>query len=178
MSFRFLKPLAAAPAMAALLSGCATPNPNACPGTGILADVDHAAVMRSGAPLDPSGELFRIALTGANTSCALDKRKGETDSALALTFIATRAPVADAASYSIPYFVAVTMGQRVVNKRLYTARFSFSPGASSATFTISPDNTQIHLGNGHLPWDYQLTAGLQLTQSQVDYNMKMGRYAP
>jgi hypothetical protein len=178
MSFHFLKPLAAAMAIAALLSGCAAPNPNACPGTGILADVDHAAVLRPGAPLDPSGELFRIALTGAKTNCSLERRKGETDSVLELTFIATRAPVADAASYSVPYFVAVTMGQRVVNKRLYTARFTFAAGASSATFTISPDNTQIHLGNGHLPWDYQLTAGLQLTQPQVDYNLKMGRYAP
>ena len=45
-------------------------------------------------------------------------------------------------------------------------------------FTIAPDNTQIHLGNGHLPWDYQLTAGLQLTEAQIAYNQKMGRYAP
>jgi hypothetical protein len=162
----------------AWLTGCAAPNPNACPGAAILADTDHATVLRPGAPADPSGELFRIALVNATTDCDLDRRRGETDSSLTLTFRAERAPRADGATYSVPYFVAVTMGPRVVNKRLYAARFAFAPGASVATFTISPDNTQIHLGNGHLPWDYQLTVGLQLTDAQIAYNRKMGRYAP
>ncbi|HEX3755167.1 MAG TPA: hypothetical protein VHV26_08840 [Rhizomicrobium sp.] len=162
----------------ALLAGCSTPNPNACPYSAILADTDHATVMRPGAPADPSGELYRVALFNATTECTLDRRKGETDSSLNLTFRAERAPSADGATYSVPYFVAVTMAARVVNKRLYTARFSFAPGASVATFTLSPDDVQIHLGNGHLPWDYQLTAGLQLTSAQIAYNQKMGRYAP
>ena len=135
-------------------------------------------MLRPGAPADLSGELFRVALTNAATTCSLDRRKGETNSALDLTFKAERAPGADGVTYSVPYFVAVTMGPRVVNKQLYTARFSFAPGASTATFTVSPENTEIHLGNGHLPWDYQLTAGLQLTAAQVAYNQKMGRYAP
>lgn len=179
MTSRFRK---AAPlgglAFLALLPGCSTPNPNLCPATAILADTDHATVMRPGAPSDPSGELYRVALINAVTDCSLDKKKGETNSSLALTFKAIRPPVADGATYSAPYFVAVTMGQRVVNKRLYTARFTFAPGASTVTFTVSPENTEIHLGNGHLPWDYQLTAGLQLTAAQIAYNQKMGRYAP
>jgi len=162
----------------ALLAGCAAPNPNLCPGAAILADTDHATMLRPGAPADPSGELYRVALTNAATDCHLDKKRGETDSSLTLTFTAQRAPGADGATYSVPYFVAVTMGQRVVNKRLYTARFTFAPGASTVVFTVAPDNTQIHLGNGHLPWDYQLTAGLQLTPAQIAYNQKMGRYAP
>jgi hypothetical protein len=162
----------------AFLTACSTPNPNACPGAAILADTDHATVLRPGAPADPSGELFRIALINATTDCTLDRRRGQTDSSLELTFRAERPPRADGATYSVPYFVAVTMGARVVEKRLYTARFTFAPGASVATFTISPDDTEIHLGNGHLPWDYQLTAGLQLTAAQMAYNRKMGRYAP
>jgi hypothetical protein len=165
-------------ALVALLSACAAPNPNLCPATAILADASVAAVLRPGGPADPSGELFRVALINATTDCSLDKKKGETDSSLSLNFRATRAPTADGASYSVPYFVAVTMGERVVNKRLYTARFTFAPGSSAASFTIVPDNTQIHLGNGHLPWDYQLTAGLQLTDGQTAYNKTMGRYAP
>jgi hypothetical protein len=162
----------------AWLSSCATPNPNLCPFPAVLADAARVTVMKPGAPEDLSGELYNVALLNATTDCRLDKRRGETDSTLQLTFRATRAPSADGATYSVPYFVAVTMGPRVVNKRLYTARFSFAPGASIANFTISPDDTVIHLGNGHLPWDYQLTAGLQLTEAQIAYNQKMGRYAP
>lgn len=180
MKFRFLE--AALPlggvAFLMVLSACTTPNPNLCPATAILADTARMTVLKPGAPADPSGELYSVALINAGTDCRLDKRKGETDSSLDLTFRAARAPSADGASYSVPYFVAVTMGQRVINKRLYTARFVFAPGASTALFTVSPDDTQIHLGNGHLPWDYQLTAGLQLTPAQIAYNQKMARYAP
>jgi hypothetical protein len=179
MKFPVLKAMRPAIGLAilALLAGCATPNPNLCPATAILADAARVTVMRAGAPADLSGELYSVALTDAATDCRLDRKRGETDSSLSLTFRAVRAPSADGASYSVPYFVAVTMADRVVNKRLYTVRFAFAPGASSATFNVSPDNTQIHLGNGHLPWDYQLTAGLQLTDAQVAYNKKMGRYA-
>ena len=34
------------------------------------------------------------------------------------------------------------------------------------------------IGNGKLPWNYQLMAGFQLTPAQIDYNKTRGRYVP
>ncbi len=175
MTFRFSR--FAVLAGAATLFGCAAPNPFLCPPAAVLADASYMVVMRPGAPEDLSGEAYSVQMTEAATECSLDRKRGETDSSLSLSFRAVRAPSADGATYSVPYFVAVTMADRVVHKSLYTVRFSFAPGASTAVFNVSPDNKKIKLGNGRLPWNYQLTAGLQLTEAQMAYAKKLGRYA-
>jgi hypothetical protein len=36
----------------------------------------------------------------------------------------------------------------------------------------------VRLDNGKKPYDYGILAGLQMTQAQLDYNKKMGRFAP
>ena len=78
----------------------------------------------------------------------------------------------------MPYFVALTRGDQLIEKRILTVRFSFAPGASAATFEESPDDFDIHMENGHFPYEYQLMAGFQMTPDQVAYNKKMGRFTP
>ena len=160
------------------LAGCNTAKVNNCPVAVILADAGQMAVFRQGASQDLSGESYRVMLTGARSGCDINKKTGETSSSLHLNFRATRAPSADAAEYSVPYFVAVTRGDQIIEKRILTVRFSFAPGASSATFDESPDDFDIQMENGHFPYEYQLMAGFQMTPAQVDYNKKMGRFTP
>ena len=78
----------------------------------------------------------------------------------------------------MPYFVAVHEGARIYSKRLYTLRFTFAPGASTATITQSPDDIEIMIANGKLPWNYQEMAGFQMTAAQIEYNKTRGRYVP
>jgi hypothetical protein len=160
------------------LAGCSSTKVNNCPIPVVLADASQIAVFRQGAPQDLSGEAYRVALTGITTSCDINRKTGETDSSLTLNFRATRAPTTDAAHYSVPYFVAVTRGDQVIEKRILNITFDFAPGASSATFTESPDDFDIKLENGHFPYEYQLMAGFQMTPAQVDYNKRMGRFTP
>jgi len=161
-----------------LLAGCNTAKVNVCPVAVILADAGQMAVFRPGASQELSGEAYRVMLTGARTSCDINRKTGETGSSLTLNFRATRAPSADGAQYTVPYFVAVTRGDQILEKRILNVRFRFAPGASSATFEESPDDFDIHMENGHFPYEYQLMAGFQMTPAQVDYNKKMGRFAP
>ena len=100
----------------------------------ILADAGQMAVFRQGAAQDLSGEAYRVLLTGARSSCDINKKTGETSSSFHLNFRATRAPSADGAQYTVPYFVAVTRGDQIVEKRILTIRFNFAPGASSTSF--------------------------------------------
>jgi len=160
------------------LAGCGTTKVNVCPVPVVLADASQIAVFRQGATQDLSGEAYRVALTGISTSCDINRKTGETNSSVTLNFRATRAPTTDAARYTVPYFVAVTRGDQMVEKRILNVTFDFAPGASTATFTESPDDFDIHLENGHFPYEYQLMAGFQMTPAQVDYNKKMGRFAP
>jgi hypothetical protein len=160
------------------LAGCNTAKVNNCPVAVVLADAGQMTVFRQGAAQDLSGEAYRVALFGATTSCDINKKTGETNSSLTLNFRATRAPTADAAHYTVPYFVAVTRGDQLIEKRILNISFDFAAGASTTTFSESPDDFDLHVENGHQPYEYQLMAGFQMTPAQVEYNKKMGRYVP
>jgi len=162
-----------------LLLGCNDPVVVLCPTAAVLADTATETLFRPGAPADPSGEAFTAYLTGAKTECTFDKTQGQTFSSLTLNFHATRAPSRDAASYSLTYFVAINQAERVINKQMHTVRFDFAPGAT--TINVEEDvggRITLTLENGHLPTDYQLLSGFQITDAQRAYNQKMGRYLP
>jgi hypothetical protein len=161
-----------------MLAGCNSTKVNNCPVAVVLADASQMAVFRQGAPQDLSGEAYRVALTGASTTCDVNKKTGETGSSLTLSFRATRAPSADGAHYTVPYFVAITQGDQLAQKRILNVSFDFAPGASAATFSESPDDFTIMVPTGHQPYEYQLLAGFQMTPAQVDYTKTMGRYVP
>jgi hypothetical protein len=160
------------------LAGCNTDKVNNCPVAVILADASQVTVFRPGAPQDLAGEAYRVALVGISTSCSINKKTGETISSYRVNFRATRAPSADAAHYTVPYFVAVTQGDSLIEKRILQISFDFAAGTSIATFSESPDDFDIHVENGHQTFEYQLMAGFQMTPAQVDYNKTMGRYTP
>jgi len=103
---------------------------------------------------------------------------GLVHASLELTFRATRAPTRDAATYSVPYFVVVHEGAKIYSKRLYTLKFTFAPGAAATTITQSPDEIELQISNGKLPWDYQEMAGFQMTPAQIQYNQTRSRYVP
>ena len=149
-----------------------------CPVPAILADTAHVTVMRPGAVADLANELFSVSLINAESDCAFNQRSGVIRSSLDLTFRATRAPSADPATYSVPFFVVVHEGAKLYAKRIYQLRFTFAPGAATATIKQSPEDISIQLENGKLPWNYQLLAGFQLTPEQIAYNEKKGRYLP
>ena len=80
----------------------------------------------------------------------------------------------------MPYFVVVHENAKIFAKHLYTLRFSFAPGAASADdqAVAGSDRAAIHISNGKLPWNYQMMAGFQMTQAQIEYNKTKGRYLP
>jgi hypothetical protein len=121
--------------------------------------------------------VYVAGLNDVQTDCSFDNRDGETDSALHLSFHATRSPSSEAATYSVPYFVVVAQGDRIISKRNFVVQFTFESGAAAASFKDDVDSTEIKLENGKRPYDYQLLVGLQLTPAQRDYNKKMGYFA-
>lgn len=161
-----------------VLAGCNTANVNNCPVAVILANASRMVVFKPGATKDLSGEAYRVFLTSTSTGCSIDQKTGKTDSSLTLQFRATRAPSAEGAHFTVPYFVAVTQGPRLIAKRILNVSFDFAPGAATATFSASPADFNIQMEKGHRPFEYELMAGFQMTPAQVEYNKKMGRYLP
>ena len=144
----------------------------------ILADTQSVTIFRPGTTPDLANELYTVSLVNATGDCTYSTRDGLVHASLQLDFRAPRNPTSEAATYSVPYFVAVHEGAKIYSKRLYTLRFTFAPGASVATITQAPGDVDIKIPNGKLPWNFQQMAGFQMTPAQIDYAKSRGRYVP
>ena len=164
---------------ALLLGGCTTDmEKGLCPTAAVLATTSSLTVFRPGAPADPSGELYTVQMVNAKSGCDFDKDRFRTSSKVELHFRATRAPSPDAAQYQVPYFVAVTQGgSRILAKRVFNLNVAFEAGEASKAFTDTIDSAVIKMAKGHKIGEYEILVGLQLTQEQLDYDRKMGRFA-
>ncbi|HUE65572.1 MAG TPA: hypothetical protein VMO78_14450 [Rhizomicrobium sp.] len=172
-----LSRLALAGALLLPLLGCST-RIIVCPVPAILADTQSVTIFRPGTTPDMANELYTIALINAQGDCTYNTRQNLVKASLDLTFRATRAPQATAATYSVPYFVAVTENAKIYTKRLLYLKFTFAPGAATATITQSPDDFELHVSNGKLPWNYEELAGFQMTPEQIEYAKNRSRYVP
>jgi hypothetical protein len=163
-------------ALLALL-GCSSRITN-CPVPAILADTQSVTIFRPGTTPDLANELFTASLVNATGDCTYSARDSTVHASLELTFHATRPPTNESATYSLPYFVAVHEGAKIYSKRLYNLKFTFAPGASVATIKQAPDDVEVKIGNGKLPWNYQEMSGFQMTAAQIEYNKAKSRYIP
>jgi hypothetical protein len=175
MRFRLLR-LAPIGALLLLL-GCSS-RILICPVPAILADTQSVTFFRPGTTPDLANEVYTVSLVNATGDCTYSTRNGLVHASLELTFRATRAPTREAATYSVPYFVVVNEGAKIYSKRLYTLKFTFASGAAVATITQAPDDVDIKIPSGKLPWNYQQMAGFQMTAAQIDYNKTRSRYVP
>jgi hypothetical protein len=174
--FRLI-PLAASMGALLLVLGCSTQIP-ICPVPAILADTQSVTIFSPGTMPDLANELFTVSLINAEGDCTYSTKTNLVHASLVLTFRATRAPTKQSATYSVPYFVVVHENAKIFVKHLYNLKFTFAPGAASTTIKQSPDDMELHVSNGKLPWNYQEMAGFQMTAAQIEYNKTRGRYVP
>ena len=159
------------------LLGCAQ-KITVCPIPAILVDTSIITIFRPGTTPDLANELYSVRLVSAEADCVYNNSTSIVRASMDLTFKATRAPSSEGATYTVPYFVAVHEGSKIFAKRTYNLRFSFAPGAATATIKQAPEQTRILIQNGKLPWNYQLLSGFQMTPEQIEYNQKKARYLP
>ena len=147
-----------------------------CPGSVVLADASRQPMFPQGASADPANIVYTMEIVGVEGSCDYDKKGRDADASVEVHFRATRAPTGEAAVYNVPYFVAVTQADRIINKQFFKVQIAFAPGASVAEATDTVPDTHIHTEQDKKPYDYQLVVGLPLTKQQLDYNRTSGRY--
>ncbi len=168
--------LAAAAALA--LTGCNQNVIQQCPSAAVLSDTAVLTVMRPGAPADLSGEAYTATMGSVTNSCSFSRTAGAATSSNDFTIRVTRAPSPDGLRVTLPYFIALTQGERILNKKNLTITLEFAPGASSITQEITPEDTVVPLEIGHPPTDYQLLFGFQLTDAQRAYAQTRTRFIP
>ena len=161
-----------------MLAGCNDPVIIPCPSAAVLSDTANLIVFRAGAPHDPSGEAYNATIVGVKSSCTYTKGAAASTSALSFTLRGTRAPSPDGADYALPYYLAVSQGDRILSKTPLTVHLIFAPGSAVASQDVVLDPTVVTLEPGHPPTDYQLLVGFQLSDAERAYNRTRGRYTP
>lgn len=165
---------------AALLASCVTDyDKGYCPTASILAPTSILTVFRANAPADPSGELYTVWMDDAKTGCNFDKHEFKSDSRVHIQFKAKRASGGEAGTFRVPYFIAIThKGNRIMTKKLFVANVAFAAGETSVAWEETVDSAVVKFARGNKIGEYAILMGFQLTQEQLDYNVKMHHYAP
>ncbi len=149
-----------------------------CPDAAVLANTASLPAFSPSAEGDPSGVIYRIAMTNVTTRCSYDKQDKIADARLKIFLRAERPPGGGEASYRVPYYVALTSGGEILDKKLYWLEIEFPAHAASANAQAVVESTEVKYEKGKTAYDYHLLVGFQLTKAQVEYNAKMGRFEP
>lgn len=184
-----LIPIVTASALALVsLSGCETydsitsyissSSAGQCPDAAILAGTSVLPAFDAAAGDDPSNVVYTISMTNVTTRCDFSKRDKTVDARVRIYVHATRPPGGVAADYRVPYYLAVTTGGDILDKKLYSLTIHFPEAGAIEDTDVTVDSTEFQVDKAKQPYDYHLLVGFQLTKAQVEYNKKMGRYEP
>ena len=164
--------------VAATLGSCSTSRIEKCPPASVLVDTGNFTVLRPGSAPDPANAIYTVQIARAQQDCEQPKLGSRLVTAsVDIEFRARRANAGAAATYAVPYFVAITSEGKILAKREFTVPFTFESGANMAEFSDSVNSLQVSLGRDKKATDYGILVGFQLTKAQLEFNRKIGRYA-
>ena len=149
-----------------------------CPDANVLANTSVIPVFDPSKGADPSNVVYTVKMSGVKTRCNYSKRANEIDANMRIFFSATRPPGGEEAHYKVPYYVAVTAAGAIVDKQIHYLEFDFPKAEANFTSELLVDSIPIPVARDKRSYDYHLLTGFQLTQSQLDYNKKVGQYLP
>ena len=164
-------------AAALIVSSCGGDRPENCPDASMLASASIVSIMRDGTTPDPANELYTVQLDKVTSTCRLSEVDRTSEEDVDVEFRATRSSGGEAATYTVPFFVAVAQAGKVVSKKAYTVQVSFQAGETVTSVDQDIDSVVINVDRDKHAIDYQVLVGMQLTKEQFEYNRAHGRYA-
>ncbi len=168
---RLLLHAAACAALLSMISACAPERdqfPPACPRVAFLKPTADLAVFRPGSSgRDLTALVLAGRMQGIQGKCKAGDAKGTVEANVAVGAEMTRGPAMQGDRANVPIYVAVTEGDRILDKRVYTVSVTF-PSNVDRVAAATPDILMV------LPVTptksaaaYSIFAGFQLTPDQL-----------
>jgi len=134
-----------------------------CPQVAVLQQASHL-IRTAGNSNDVSARIIDARVTGVAGTCKPRGDHGERV-VFRIGFAATNGLASRAESQTLSYFVAITDGERIIDKGVYPVRFDFRNGADQAVATTKP----IRLDFPRAPQSakQQVLVGFQMTPSEL-----------
>jgi hypothetical protein len=161
--------------IAAGLAGCGDSSekfPPACPSLAILRDA--ADLTRyAGASRDLTAMVLEAKISAVPARCERGK-PGKVKATLQVEFDVTRGPAATGRQATIPYFLGVTEGGRVLDEQDYVLAVNFPPNVDRVHVTGDEITLQIPVSREKSAAAYSLYVGFRLTPAELSVNRQRG----
>jgi hypothetical protein len=171
----------------ALLAGCNSlnalnpfsdkrPKPP-CPRLSVPADAANVIRFRPGPGEDLTDIQFEAKVHDLRFACEHDideeTREGRLDIEVTMIVEAARGPADTAKEGTFTYFVTLLDNDRnILRKKTFPLKVSFPGNFTRTTVTDDPVKLSVPLAAGETGRDYLVYAGLQLSQAELDYNIR------
>lgn len=149
-----------------------------CPDAKILVEAANLPAFDPSKEGDPTNVVYTVTMQDAKLTCSYRKKQNRAVSDITLHFHAVRPSGGAKAIYRVPYFVALTTNGRVLEKKDYSQEVTFDEGKSMADVDVELEDFDLKPKRGRAVINYHYVTGFQLTQTQIDYNKKMGPFEP
>ncbi len=158
------------------LSGCAASGPQfppACPSLALLRDA--ADLTRyAGSGRDLRDLSLQAKITAVPATCTWAANRTQVRATLQVTFDMTRGPAATSRRAAVPYFVAVTEGDRVLDEQDYTLAAAFPPNDDHALFSGDKVDMLLPITPTKSAAAYQIYVGFRLSPQDLSTNRQRG----
>lgn len=153
------------------LSGCGLfkKDPLECPAVAVVSGTGTLTMFQDGPGRDTSDIVFRAEIGNVSLSCK--KTRGGLRTSLTFDISAYGGPADVNQTASVPFFVAVTLGnERVLSKRIFSSEHYFPSVGDVSSFSEEVIEF-IPLFEGRVTRDYEILVGIQVTPENLEYNL-------
>jgi hypothetical protein len=167
--------LAPALAAAALLAGCSQEPQFApvCPQLALLAE--GADLVRfAGTGRDMTDRVLEAKIVSVDGSCEPGK-KGQVTAKIKVLGEMIRGPAAQGRTAQVPYFVAVTRGDQIVDRKQFVMSATFPANVELARVDGGELSMSFPVSARQGAQEYKIYVSLQLTEDELAYNRRMER---
>jgi hypothetical protein len=154
-----------------LLAGCTLGRdefPPACPAASVLPPTGDVALYRSTSGAhDLTDVVLQGRVAGISGRCRPGDRKNTLDVAVTVGFDFVRGPAMQGDRIDVPAFVAVTEGERILDKKVYRVPAAFPRNVDRIHFTSAAVDMSLPVSANKTGAAYTILAGFQLTPQQL-----------
>jgi hypothetical protein len=142
--------------------------PPACPGTAILGNAADLSTYRPGSSSrDLIDLVVHAGIVGVRGSCREGDRKNQLAVTLNVLVELTRGPAMPGREVDVPVFVAVTDGDKILDKYAYLMHAVFPSNVDRVTLTPGDTNIVLPVTTARSGAAYTIVTGFQLPPNQL-----------
>ncbi|GBQ31353.1 hypothetical protein AA700_1775 [Acidiphilium acidophilum DSM 700] len=152
-----------APLGLAACTGSKTPDLY-CPQVAVLQQASRV-MLYQGASTDIADQTLDSRITGVAGKCSPAGKDMERVT-FRIGFAATNGPASRLTGQTLPYFIAITQGDRIISKRVFPVSFDFRNGAEQAVASTTP--IRLMFPRAARSAEQQVLVGFQMNQAELD----------